>query len=628
MIDRTGEQIGSYRLTKLLGSGGFAHVYLGRHVYLDSPAAIKVIYMNITQEDWENFRAEARTLARLLHPHIIRLLDFGLDGQIPYLVMDYAPYGTIRQCVPPGKRLPLATVVEYTNQLASALQYAHDQKVIHRDIKPENILLGPNNELLLTDFGIAVVVQGTSTHVTQETAGTIAYIAPEQLQSHARPASDQYSLGVMVYEWLTGKRPFTGAFAELALKHIKTPPPPLHETLPDIPPEVEQVVLTALAKDPKQRFESTQAFATALEQAVKTAQALANQETVLSAQPLQQPIIVASPATSIPPLLSRVDPASSPAGFQASQPIKLANALTRLDMPPDRGLPSEEAARVALLTTPQALPQLPVTPQPILAEPASARRGISRRVLLFGGLAAAGLVAASGTTLLALHHHLTTGGQGPGSTTPTATSTTVVPAYLAQDTFQRADQQFWGIASDGQTWEQDAATSPDFSIVGQTGKIYRRAQRGFLYTAILGPTITDADVIVTSSISQFNNPQFGNSQVGGALLRWIDNDRYYKAYIDGSKLYILKRPAPNPNASPVLASVDFRAQTNTLYTLRFRAIGRTLQAKVWQTGSPEPTNWMVSAHDTLLASGRAGLRPQVNQYVTLQVTSFTLNKVN
>jgi hypothetical protein len=297
-----------------------------------------------------------------------------------------------------------------------------------------------------------------------------------------------------------------------------------------------------------------------------------------------------------------------------------------LDMPHDRELPPEEAARVTVLTTPQPLPQLPVTPQPVLPESASARRGISRRTLLFGGLATAGLVAAGGTTLLALHNRLTTGGQGPGSTTPTATSTTVVLAYLAQDTFQRADQQFWGTASNGQTWEQDAATSPDFSIAGQTGKIYRRDQGAFLYTAILGPTITDADVIVTSSISQFNNPQLGNSQVGGALLRWTDNDHYYKAYIDGSKLYILRRPAPS--AGPVLASVDFRAQTNTLYTLRFRAIGATLQAKVWQTGSPEPTNWMVSAHDTLLASGRAGLRPQVNQYVTLQVTSFILNKVS
>ncbi len=625
MIDRTGEQIGNYRLTKLLGSGGFAHVYLGRHVYLDSPAAIKVMYINITQEDWESFRAEARTLVRLVHPRIIRLLDFGLDGQIPYLVMDYAPHGTIRQCVQPGERLPLTTVVEYTNQLASALQYAHDQKVIHRDIKPENILLGANNELLLTDFGIAVVVQGTSTHVTQETAGTIAYIAPEQLQSHARPASDQYSLGVMVYEWLTGKRPFTGAFAELALKHIKTPPPPLHEMLPDIPPEVEQVVLTALAKDPKQRFESIQAFATALERAVKTAQALASQATILSIQPLQQPALTASPAMPVPSLPSRVDPISFPAGFQASQPGELNSALTLLDIPHDTKFSPEEAARVTVLPTPQPLPQLPVTPQPVLSEPVPARRGISRRTLLFGGLVTAGLVIAGGTSLLALQNHSFIGGPTIGSTTPTASNTVVVPAHLAQDTFQRADQQFWGTASDGQIWEQDAATLRDFSISGQVGKIYRVAPGGPLYTAILGPTITDADVIITGSISQFNNPQLGNSQLGGAVLRWAGNDHYYKAYIDGGKLYILRRPAPNSGA--VLASIPFQAQANTSYTLRFRAIGPILQAKVWQADSPEPADWMVSAHDTFLTSGRAGLRPQVNQYVTLQVSSFVLNKV-
>src|SRR5947209_8248198 len=328
MIDRTGEQIGNYRLTKLLGSGGFAHVYLGRHVYLDSPAAIKVMYMIITQEDWENFRAEARTLARLLHPHIIRLLDFGLDGQIPYLVMDYAPNGTIRQRVQPGERLPLATVVEYTNQVASALQYAHNERVIHRDIKPENILLGRNNELLLTDFGIAVVTQNTGTYVTQETAGTIAYIAPEQIQGRVRPASDQYSLGVMVYEWLTGKRPFTGVFAELAVKHITTPPPPLRETLPDISPEVEHVVLVALAKDPKQRFSSVQAFAMALERAAKVAQAVADRETIVSVPLPQQPVI---PASLVPPTPSVANRMEILADFQASRPTELVRALNITD---------------------------------------------------------------------------------------------------------------------------------------------------------------------------------------------------------------------------------------------------------------------------------------------------------
>ena len=209
MVDRTGEQIGNYRLVKLIGSGGFAEVYLGRQVYLDSPAAIKLLHTNLAQDDWEGFRAEARTLVSLVHPHIIRLLDFGRDGNTPFLVMDYAPNGTLRQRIQRGQRQPLATVVNYTNQIASALQYAHNQKVIHRDIKPENMLVGRENEILLTDFGIAVVAQSTRTQFTQETVGTIAYMAPEQIQAHPRAASDQYSLGVVVYEWLSGNRPLT-----------------------------------------------------------------------------------------------------------------------------------------------------------------------------------------------------------------------------------------------------------------------------------------------------------------------------------------------------------------------------------------------------------------------------------
>jgi hypothetical protein len=289
------------------------------------------------------------------------------------------------------------------------------------------------------------------------------------------------------------------------------------------------------------------------------------------------------------------------------------------DTPHGRKLSPGEEAQAKVLTTPQRLPQLPITPQPVLREPAPARGGISRRAILFGGLMTAGIVVAGGTALLALHKYPATGGQTSGSTPtkPIATPTAAVPAPLAQDTFHRSDQQFWGTASDGQTWEQNAATSPEFSIAGQTGKIYRVGQGSLLYTAILGPIITDADVVVSGSISQFNSSHLG------VLLRWTDDTHYYKAYIDGKVLYLLRRPGPG--ASPVLASVPFSAQANTSYTLRFRAIGATLQAKVWPTGSTEPVGWMVSAHDTLFTSGRAGLRPQVSQEVTLQVTSFTLN---
>ncbi|HLJ32120.1 MAG TPA: serine/threonine-protein kinase, partial [Ktedonobacteraceae bacterium] len=145
MANRVGQQFGHYQLTRLLGKGGFAEVYLGRHIYLGSEAAIKVILNEST--DKELFLTEGRTLVRLIHPHIVRLLDFGIENNIPYFVMDYAPNGSLREKHPHGTRLPLATIVTYVNQASEALQYAHNQKSIHRDVKPENMLLNHNNEI-------------------------------------------------------------------------------------------------------------------------------------------------------------------------------------------------------------------------------------------------------------------------------------------------------------------------------------------------------------------------------------------------------------------------------------------------------------------------------------------------
>ncbi len=262
-----GQQFGNYRLVRLIGQGGFADVYLAEHIHLNTQAAIKVLQMRLIGTNIEQFRNEARTIASLLHPNIIRVLDFGLEDGIPFLVMDYAPNGTLRQRYPKGVQLHLVTIVSYIKQVASALQYAHDRKLIHRDVKPENMLLGRNNEVLLSDFGLVLIAQSTGSRSTQEMGGTVAYMAPEQLQGKPRPASDQYSLGVVVYEWLSGERPFNGAFVEIASQQMLTPPPPLYNRVPGISPAIEQVVLTALAKEPQQRFASVQAFATALEQA-------------------------------------------------------------------------------------------------------------------------------------------------------------------------------------------------------------------------------------------------------------------------------------------------------------------------------------------------------------------------
>lgn len=260
MIDLVGQQFGHYRLERLLGSGGFADVYLGKHIHLDSPAAIKVLHTRLSHADIELFRVEARNLVRLIHPHIVRLLDFGLEDNTPYLVMDYVPNGSLRDRYPRGSRLSLSTIIPYVKQIAEALQYAHDQKLIHRDVKPENMLLGYNGEAVLSDFGVAVMAHTTNSIHTEEAIGTVSYMAPEQIQGKPRPASDQYSLGIVIYTWLTGTLPFTGTYAEVAMQHLTQSPPPLSKILADIPQVVEQVVLRSLEKDYRQRFPNVQVF--------------------------------------------------------------------------------------------------------------------------------------------------------------------------------------------------------------------------------------------------------------------------------------------------------------------------------------------------------------------------------
>jgi serine/threonine protein kinase len=267
MADRVGQRLGNYTLLRLLGQGGFAEVYLGEHFYLKSQAAIKVLQTRLSsQEDMDGFLKEAQTIARLSHPNIIRVLDFGLDQETPYLAMDYAPNGTLRQRHPRGVPVPLGTIVPYVKQIADALQYAHDEHFIHRDVKPENMLIGRRNEILLSDFGIALAAQSSRYEGTQDVIGTVAYMSPEQIQGKPRPASDQYSLAVVVYEWLTGDRPFHGTFTEMCTQHMFADPAPLDTKLSNIPPDLAQVVMRALAKDPKNRFPRIQMFAQALEE--------------------------------------------------------------------------------------------------------------------------------------------------------------------------------------------------------------------------------------------------------------------------------------------------------------------------------------------------------------------------
>jgi WD40 repeat protein len=424
---REGQQLGNYRLVRLLGRGGFADVYLGEHIYLGTSAAIKVLHTQLENEDVKQFQTEARTIARLVHPHIVRVLEFGVEDTTPFLVVDYAPNGTLRKLHPKGTQLPLPLVVSYILQVADALQYAHDQKVTHRDVKPENMLLDRRNEVLLSDFGLAIVAQTSRYHSTQglqEIAGTVAYMAPEQIQSQAGPASDQYSLGIVAYEWLCGKRPFHGSFTEIAVKQALTPPPPLRENLPSVPPAIEDAIMKALAKDPKQRFPTVWEFALALFQAYQSEAIASNPSAALPsptdilAHPSAQTIVLSNPL-SFPVTFTPTSSLSAPS-LPPSSPL-LPSTQSLPDAPPSPG----EATILDRSAT--ALP------------PAEApRRGISRRALV-AGLAGATLVGIAGGGIIWLI-------RSEGKQTSVTSSRQPISNGVALYTYQGHNNLVWAVA--------------------------------------------------------------------------------------------------------------------------------------------------------------------------------------
>ncbi len=203
MFDLTGQQFGDYRLVRFLGAGGFASVYLGENVHIPAlKVAIKVLHL--INVDQVLFRREAETMVSLIHPHIVRLFNFAFqqETKIPFLVMDYSPDGSLLNRHPRGTQVPLTTVVQYVKEIAMALQYAHEQNILHRDVKPENILIGRDGKLLLSDFGLATLSKTgrISLQASYGKEGTPFYMAPEMFRAKPEKASDQYSLGVMVYE--------------------------------------------------------------------------------------------------------------------------------------------------------------------------------------------------------------------------------------------------------------------------------------------------------------------------------------------------------------------------------------------------------------------------------------------
>ncbi|HEY6286863.1 MAG TPA: serine/threonine-protein kinase [Ktedonobacteraceae bacterium] len=432
MTDQIGQFVGNYRFIQLLGQGGSAEVYLGEHVFLKTLAAIKILHMKLAQDDLESFLNEARMIARLSHPNIVRVLDFGVESgnrirsfegttpqdvmnrfdvglSIPFLVMDYAPNGNLRKRFPKGVHSPASEIAKYVKQVAAALQYAHEKRLIHRDIKPENMLLGHHNEVLLSDFGIALVSQSSRLQTIEEIAGTAAYMAPEQFQGKPCFASDQYALGIVTYEWLCGDRPFHGTFTEIFSQHMYVLPTPLHEKLPEISPEVEQVVMKALAKDPHQRFENIGVFAIALEQACKSTNMSPYPNLVpgiqVYSEQSQSTLLKGTPTTMASPNLSSPKIYTNPVSPQSTQP-SYAPLSNFANSPPNpthlvTPVPTPNVSLTEPVSYPVVVPFISNSPAPSEYEPQiKSKRGISRRTVLVSlGLGGLGLAVTGGIAI-------------------------------------------------------------------------------------------------------------------------------------------------------------------------------------------------------------------------------------
>ena len=276
-----GKKLGDYTIVGLLGRGGMSRVYRGYDENLQRYAAVKVIssdFATTSEEEYtRRFQSEARAIAHLRHPNIVGIYQFGRSEGIYYMAQVFLEGKDLRMVLrgysERGERMPTAEMLRIVGDIAAALDYAHAHGVIHRDIKPSNIMLERyTGRAILMDFGLALSVQeGT----TGETFGSAHYIAPEQAVSSAQavPQSDLYSLGIVIYEILTGQVPFDDPSAmSVALKHLNTAPPPPSLYSPTIPPAVEEVVLRALDKDPAQRYPSGRALVEALTAACATAE--------------------------------------------------------------------------------------------------------------------------------------------------------------------------------------------------------------------------------------------------------------------------------------------------------------------------------------------------------------------
>ncbi len=311
--DLIGKTLGNYRILSTLGQGGMARVYKAHQETLGRDVAIKVLppWYAADRSFVERFNLEARLVARLSHPNIVTVHDANEQSGHLYIVMQLVDGGTLKQRLDQlqqqGRVMDTHEIVSIFTQLADALTYAHEQNIIHRDIKPVNVLMDRSGRPILSDFGIAKVLASTQIDLTRPGAGvgTPEYMSPEQCQGGPVDGrADIYALGVMLFEAQTGRTPFRGDnYPALAHSHIYEQPPMPRSLNPMIAPSIEQVILTALMKNPQQRYQSARDMATALQHAA------------LNPAPLMPPMMNMGPMNNMgnpPPALGGFYPPAAP----------------------------------------------------------------------------------------------------------------------------------------------------------------------------------------------------------------------------------------------------------------------------------------------------------------------------
>ncbi|RLC83861.1 MAG: serine/threonine-protein kinase, partial [Chloroflexi bacterium] len=282
MNNLIGQHLGPYRILEQIGTGGMATVYKAYQPAMERYVAVKVIAAHFAQDETflRRFRREARAVAQLEHAHILPVHDYGEAEGRPYLVMRYLEAGTLKDRMA-QRPLPFTEVNRIIGQVGSALDYAHRIGIIHRDVKPSNVLLDAEGDAFLTDFGLAKMLEA-SVQLTETGVGigTPAYMSPEQGRGErVDHQADIYSLGVMLYEMVTGRPPYEAETPlAVVIKHITEPLPLPRSIRPDLPEEVERVILKALAKDPADRFQTAGEMVRALDAAVRAAEAAARTE--------------------------------------------------------------------------------------------------------------------------------------------------------------------------------------------------------------------------------------------------------------------------------------------------------------------------------------------------------------